>query len=125
MGVARLTKVTIISPRSEYGEVAKALAQFEDFHPIPSAAPNFDPGVQELTVRAVRLFAQADQAVKDLGLKLMPGQMDIVFRGVKVPQSTFEAADWGGLLGEAEVRLAPIVEEVREEKAQLQKSQMD
>ena len=125
MGVARLTKVTVISPRSEYEEVAKALAKFEDFHPIPSPAPNFDPGVQELTVRAVRLFAQADQAVKDLDLKLMPGQMDIVFRGVKVPQSTFEAAGWGDLLGKAEAQLAPIVEEVKAEKAQLQKAQKD
>ena len=91
MGVARLTKVTIISPRSEYEEVAKALAQFEDFHPLEGAAQNFDPGVQELTVKAVRIFAQADQAVKDLGLKLMPGQMEIVFGGVKIPKSTFEA----------------------------------
>ena len=125
MGVARLAKVTIISPRSEYEQVAKALAQFEDFHPIPTTAPSFDPGVQELTIRAVRLFAQADQAVKDLGLKLMPGQMDIVFRGVKVPQSSFEASGWGDLLTKAEDQLAPIAEEVRAEKAQLQKAQKD
>ena len=125
MGVARLTKVTIISPRSEYEDVAKALAQFEDFHPVEGAVPNFDPGVQELTVKAVRLFAQADQAVKDLGLKLMPGQMDIVFRGVKVPKSTFEASTWEELLNRAELQLAPISEEVRQEKSQLQKAQKD
>ena len=94
MGVARLSKVTIIAPRSEYREVAKALARFEDFHPFEGAPPDFDPGVQELTVKAVRIFAQADQAVKDLGLKLMPGQMEIVFGGVKVPQRTFEASTW-------------------------------
>jgi V/A-type H+/Na+-transporting ATPase subunit I len=125
LGVARLIKVTIISPRSEYEEVAKALAQFEDFHPLEGAAPNFDPGVQELTVKAVRLFAQADQAVKDLGLKLMPGQMDIVFRGVKVPQRTFEASTWEELLNNADERLEPIAEEVRAEKAILQKAQKE
>ena len=32
MGLARLSKVTVIAPRSEYDSVAKALAQFEDFH---------------------------------------------------------------------------------------------
>jgi V/A-type H+/Na+-transporting ATPase subunit I len=125
LGVARLLKVTIISPRSEYADVAKALAQFEDFHPLEGAAPNFDPGVQELTVKAVRLFAQADQAVKDLGLQLMPGQMDIVFRGAKVPQSTFEASNWEELLSKADVELEPIAEEVREEKTLLQKAQKD
>jgi V/A-type H+-transporting ATPase subunit I len=125
LGVARLAKVTIISPRSEYEDVAKALAQFEDFHPLDDAPQNFDPGVQELTVKAVRLFAQADQAVKDLGLKLMPGQMDIVFRGVKIPQSTFEASNWEELLNRADSQLEPITEEVRAERILLQKAQKD
>ncbi|MDA4125103.1 MAG: hypothetical protein OK438_06625 [Thaumarchaeota archaeon] len=125
MGVQRLSKVTIISPRSEYEAVARALAEFEDFHPLGGAGANFDPGVQELTVRAVRLFAQADQAVKDLGLQLMPGQIDIVFRGVKIPQSDFEAGTWEELLGKAEAQLTPVVEEVREKKALLQKATKD
>jgi V/A-type H+/Na+-transporting ATPase subunit I len=125
LGVARLSKVTIISPRSEYEDVAKALANFEDFHPLEGAAQNFDPGVQELTVKAVKLFAQADQAVKDLGLNLMPGQMDIVFRGVKIPKSTYEAATWEELLNKADSQLGPISEEVRAEKVLLQKAQKD
>ena len=75
MGVARLAKVTVIAPRSEYSDVAKALAKFGDFHPLEGAGQNFDPGVQELTVRAVRLFAQADLAAMDLGVMLMRGQL--------------------------------------------------
>ena len=125
MGVARLTEVTVISPRSEYEDVAKELARFEDFHPLEGGPQNFDPGVQELTVKAVRLFAQADQAVKDLGLKLMPGQIDIIFRGVKIPQSSFEASNWEGLLNSADAQLEPIAGEVRAEKALLQKAQKD
>jgi len=125
LGVARLSKVTVIAPRSEYEGVARALAKFEDFHPLEGAPPIFDPGVQELTVKAVRIFAQADQAVKDLGLKLMPGQMDIVFGGVKVPQSTFEATDWEELLNKADSQLDPIANEVKTEKALLQKAQKD
>jgi len=125
LGVAALSKVTIISPRSEYAEVARALAEFEDFHPLEGAPQNFDPGVQELTVKAVKLFAQADQAVKDLGLKLMPGQMDIVFRGVKIPRSTYEASTWEELLNKADAKLGPISEEVRAEKVLLQKAQKD
>jgi V/A-type H+-transporting ATPase subunit I len=125
MGVARLTKVTVISPRSEYSDVARALAQFEDFHPLEGAPQNFDPGVQELTVKAVRLFAQADQAVKDLGLQLMPGQMDIVFRGVKIPKSTYEASTWRELLQKAEAQLDPIVDEVRAAKAVMLKAEKE
>ena len=125
MGVARLVKVSVIAPRSEYVQVAKALAQFEDFHPVEGAPQNFDPGVQELTVKAVRLFAQADQAAKDLGLQLMPGQIDVVFRGVKIPRSSYDASSWEELLGKVESQLGPIAEEVKVEKAALQKAQKE
>ncbi len=121
MGLARLSKVTIIAPRSEYAEVAKGLAEFEDFHPMQDDTPNFDPVVQELTVKAVRLFAQADQATKDLNLQLTPGTLDIVFRGVKIPIDSFEASTWEELLNKAEAEVEPIVEEVRTQRALLQK----
>ncbi len=121
MGMARLTKVTVIAPRSEQAEVAKALVKFEDFHPVAGRSPDFDPALQELTVKAVRLFAQADQATKDLDLQLMPSSIDIVLRGVKVPQSVFEAGTWEDLLNKAEVELNPIAEEVGMQKTLLQK----
>ena len=125
LGVARLAKVTVIAPRSEYAEVAKALAKFADFHPVEGASQSFDPRVQELTVKAVRLFAQADQAVKDLGLQLIPGQLDIVFRGVKIPTSRYEAGSWEELLGKVDSQLSPIADEVRSEKTELQESEKD
>ncbi|MBI3858619.1 MAG: hypothetical protein HY296_00030 [Thaumarchaeota archaeon] len=121
MGLARLSKVTVISPRSEYEQVAKALAKFENFHTLEHSTPNFDPAVQELAVKAVRLFAQADQTVKDLDIQLMPGTIDIVFRGVKVPRDEFEAGDWDELLAKAEADLNPIVDDVRIQKGALQK----
>ncbi len=120
MGVARLVKATVISPRSEYRDVARALAEFEDFHRTGAGA-DFDPAVQELTIRAVRLFAQADQAVKDLGLQLMPGQIDIIFRGVKIPQNEYDASSWEELLAKAEAELTPIAEDVKSKKMLLQK----
>jgi V/A-type H+-transporting ATPase subunit I len=122
LGLARLSRVTIISPRSEYAEVAKTLALFEDFHPLQDGIPNFDPALQELTVKAVRLFAQADQAAKDLDLELLPGTMDVVFRGVKVPRNDFEADTWEELLNTAERDLGPIVEEVKSLKELLQRA---
>jgi V/A-type H+-transporting ATPase subunit I len=122
LGLARLTKVTVISPRSEYEQVAKALAQFEDFHPIDGGVGKFDPKVEELAVKAVRLFAQADQAAKDLGLQPTPGWMDMVFGGVKVEKSTYEAAHWEELLDRADRELDPIAQEVKTQKAALQKA---
>ncbi len=66
MGIAALTKVSVIAPRSDYQEVVKRLAKFQDFHTIEHKELKFDPATQELSVRAVRLLAQVDQVVKDL-----------------------------------------------------------
>lgn len=82
----------------------------------------FDPLVQGLDVRAVRLFALADQTVKDLAIPLVPGTMDIVFRGVKIPNSEFEARNWDDLLRNAEAMLSPIVDEMRKQRSALQEA---
>ncbi len=82
----------------------------------------FDSLVQELDVRAVRLFALADQTVKDLAVPLMPGTMDIVFRGVKIPSSEFEARNWDDLLRKAEAMLSPIMDETRKQRSALQQA---
>jgi V/A-type H+-transporting ATPase subunit I len=81
-----------------------------------------DPIVQELDVRAVGLFAQADQTVKDLAVQLAPGTMDIVFRGAKIPSSEIEARNWDDLLSKAEAMLSPIVDEARRQKSALQRA---
>ena len=117
-----LSKVTVIAPRSDYEEVTKTLAQFEQFHSTADKESGFDPLVQELDVRAVRLFALADQTVKDLAVPLVPGTMDIVFRGVKIPSSEFEARNWDDLLRKAEAMLNPIVEETRKQRSALQQA---
>ena len=121
MGVTPLSKVTVIAPRSDYEEVTRTLAKFEQFHSMADKESGFDPLVQELDVRAVRLFALADQTVKDLAVPLMPGTMDIVFRGVKIPSSEFEARNWDDLLRKAEALLNPIMNETRKRKSALQK----
>ena len=82
----------------------------------------FDPLVQDLDVRAVRLFAMADQTVKDLAIPLAPGTMDIVFRGVKIPSSEFEARNWDDLLRKAEAMLSPVVDETRKQRSALQQA---
>jgi V/A-type H+-transporting ATPase subunit I len=119
LGVASLSKVTVIAPRSDYQEVVRRLAQFKEFNPLEDNKSKFDPAVQELAVRAVRLYALADEAVKDLSIPLAPGTLDVVLRGVKVSKEEFDARDWNDLLTRAEGQLEPIAEKVRAGKAEL------
>lgn len=119
MGVAALDRVSVIAPRSDYPEVARRLAQFGEFHPIENESRNFDPAVEELAIRAVRLFAQADQVVKDLSIPLGPGMLDVIFRGVRIPRSEYGASNWKELLEMVDVELQPIYEAVKRERTRL------
>ena len=122
LGLAPLSKVTVIAPRSEYEQVVRKLAQFGQFHPAEEGNQRFDPAVQDLAVRAVSLFARADEAVRDLSIPLGPGAIDVVFRGARVPREEVEATDWDDLLTNAEAQLAPIFEKVKADKDELQKA---
>jgi hypothetical protein len=90
LGLARLSKVTVIAPRSEYEEVVRRLSAFAEFHPVEGGEPVFDPAVQELTVRAVGLCARTDETIRDLSIQQGPGTLDIIFRGAKVPREEIE-----------------------------------
>jgi V/A-type H+-transporting ATPase subunit I len=128
LGVAQLSKVTVIAPRSDYQNVLTDLAKFEEFHLVKDKAPAFDPATEELAIRAVRLYAQLDQVVRDLGIPLKPGMLDFIFRGAEIPQTTYSARDWESLLAKAELEAEPILAEIKKYQnmlAQLQKEESD
>ncbi len=128
MGVARLSRVTVVLPRGDYQEALTYLSQFEEFHRIPTEQGAFDPATEELAVRAVRLFAQADQAVKSLSIPLSPPMLDVIFRGTKVPETVYEATRWKELLDKAEDEARPIIDAVGKavgRVAELEKEEQD
>jgi len=128
VGVARLSKVTVILPRADYQEALTRLSQFEEFHRVPTEQGAFDPATEELAVRAVKLFAQTDQAVKSLSLPLSPPMLDVIFRGVSVPETVYEAERWNELLDRAESEARPLVEAVNAavgRLSQLEKEEQD
>ncbi len=125
MGKAKLCRVTVVSPRSEYESVTRKIAEFRDFHIIEQKNSIFDSRIQELDSRAVRLYAIADQTAKDLGLQPMPGAIDVVFRGVKINRKVFDARDWEELISRAEYILSPVSKRVQEVKSSIQKAQKE
>lgn len=127
MVVAKLTRVTLIAPRSDYQDILARLAKFDDFHLVENEG-QFDACTEELAIRAVKLFAQVDQAVRDLAIPLLPGTINVIFRGATVPETTYEAKNWEALLSRAEKEAEPILAEVRAELdslTQLQKEEAE
>lgn len=82
MGQARLMKATIILPRMETQEAVSKLAELEWFHPLQSStSEHTNPYLDDLLLKAQRLFQDIDEVVRALGIPLETGIMATMFKG--------------------------------------------
>jgi len=127
VGVAPLTKVTLLLPRSELNDCLRSLFEFEWFHPEqPESAA--DPFLSELNGRAFKLFASLDELVKKLSIPLEPGVLEVIGKGYRVEQDVKSAKDWADLIQRLEAEAAPIIDTLTsllEDTTQLRKRVSD
>jgi V/A-type H+-transporting ATPase subunit I len=82
MGQAKLMKATIILPRMETQEAVSKLAELEWFHPLQSVtSEHTNPYLDDLLLKAQRLFQDIDEVVRALGIPLETGIMATMFKG--------------------------------------------
>src|SRR5919205_869589 len=83
MGQAKLMKATIILPRMETQEAISRLAELEWFHLLPSTSSSEHPNpyLDDLLLRAQKLFQDTDEVVRALGIPLETGIMATMFKG--------------------------------------------
>src|SRR5215217_7147758 len=81
MGLAKLMKATIVLPRVDTQEVVSRLAELEWFHPIQSPSDHPNPYLDDLLLKAQRLFQEIDEVIKELGIPLETGVMATMFKG--------------------------------------------
>src|ERR687887_241855 len=84
MGQAKLMKATIILPRMETQEAISRLAELEWFHLLPSTSASSEhpnPYLDDLLLRAQKLFQDTDEVVRALGIPLETGVMATMFKG--------------------------------------------
>src|ERR1043166_5146593 len=82
MGQAKLMKATIILPRMETQEAVSKLAELEWFHPLQSAtSEHTNPYLDDLLLKAQKLFQDTDEVVRALGIPLETGVMATMFKG--------------------------------------------
>ena len=110
MGVAPLTKVTLLLPRSELNDCLRSLFEFEWFHPEQPESSTADPFLSELNGRAFKLFANLDELVKKLDIPLAPSVLEVIGKGYRVEQDVKSAKDWADLIQRLEAEAAPIID---------------
>ncbi|MFB5609960.1 MAG: V-type ATPase 116kDa subunit family protein, partial [Nitrosarchaeum sp.] len=90
MGTADLKLGTIILPRSESPQAISRLTEFEWFHKIDSTSDLVTPEIDDLLLEAQKTFQSIDDVVKGMGIPLMVGIMEILFKGTVIKKKDYE-----------------------------------
>src|ERR671930_94400 len=96
MGQAKLMKATIILPRMETQEAISRLAELEWFHLLPSTSASSEhpnPYLDDLLLRAQKLFQDTDEVVRALGIPLETGVMATMFKGAPKGKTDYAIED--------------------------------
>ena len=96
-------KATIILPRMETQEAVSRLAELEWFHPIQSTSTDHtNPYLDDLVLKAQRLFQDVDEVVRALGIPLETGIMTTMFKGAPKGKTDYVIEDIQYFIAELE-----------------------
>lgn len=111
MGLAKLMKATIILPRTETQEVVSRLAELEWFHPIQAPSDHLNPYLDDLLLKAQRLFQEIDETTKALGIPLETGVMVTMFKGAPKGKTDYVIEDIQNFIADLEDKSAVLLDE--------------
>ncbi|HUG96057.1 MAG TPA: hypothetical protein VMJ94_00815, partial [Nitrososphaera sp.] len=111
MGLAKLMKATIILPRTETQEVVSRLAELEWFHPIQVPSDHLNPFLDDLLLKAQRLFQEIDETTKALGIPLETGVMATMFKGAPKGKTDYLIEDIQNFVADLENKSAALLRE--------------
>lgn len=113
MPIAKLMKATLILPRNDAPQAVSSLAELEWFHPLPRGSEYMNVELDNLLLRAQKLFQSIDEVVRALGIPLETGVMATMFHGAPKGKMQFVVEDLQQLLYDLESRSKTIIEEAR------------
>ena len=90
MGTADLKLGTIILPRSDSPKAISRLTEFEWFHKIDSTSDLVTPEIDDLLLEAQKTFQSIDDVIKGMGIPLIVGIMEILFKGTVIKKKDYE-----------------------------------
>jgi V/A-type H+-transporting ATPase subunit I len=106
-------KATLILPRNEAAQAVSSLAELEWFHPLPKGSEYINVELDNLLLRAQKLFQSIDEVVRALGIPLETGVMATMFHGAPKGKTQFVVEDLEHLVSDLEAKSKAMVEEAR------------
>ncbi|MDQ3807465.1 MAG: ATPase, partial [Thermoproteota archaeon] len=110
MGLAKLMKATIVLPRIETQEVVSRLAELEWFHPIQTPSDHPNPYIDDLLLKAQKLFQEIDEVIKDLGVPLETGVMATMFKGAPKGKTDYFIDNMQNFIADLEEKSADVLD---------------
>lgn len=123
--VSDLILGSVILPRSESPKAVSRLAEFEWFHKIDSENDVVTPEIDDLLLRAQKIYQSVDDIVKELQVPPIVGILEILFKGTVIKKKEYELDDIENLLNDLEKSSPSVIDSPRsllEEHAELTKS---
>lgn len=108
MVVADLMLGSIVLPRSETPQAVSRLAEFEWFHKIETENDIVTPEIDDLLLRAQKIYQSVDDVVKGLQIPPQVGIMEILFKGTVIKKKQYELAELESMISELEKRISTI-----------------
>ncbi len=112
MGVAKLSKVSLILPRSDVPVALRELSEFGMFHPTQPHSESYDLNLDKLASKAFKTYITSGEIIRDTKLQLEPGLIEILLKGYNVSKETFTATDWEDLVNKTEAEAKPLIDEI-------------
>lgn len=104
-------KATVILPRAETQEVVSKLAELEWFHPLPNNSEHSDPLLDDLMLKAQKVYQDIDDVTRALNIPLETGVMDTMFKGAPKGKTEYVIKDIQNFVADLEDRGKLILDE--------------
>ena len=110
--VQKLMKTTLVSPRNELSKITTDLSRLDMFHVIEDDSTS-DSNLNDLALRAFRIFIDMDEILKELEIKEI-GIIDTLTKGYHINKEKIKAKDWSNFIEKLEVDAKPIIKEIKD-----------
>lgn len=110
MVVADLKLGSVILPRSETPQAVSRLAEFEWFHKIETENDIVTPEIDDLLLRAQKMYQSVDDVVKGLGIPLQVGIMEILFKGTVIKKQRYEVEELQAMISDLEKKSPSVID---------------
>ena len=109
MGVSKITKVSVILPRSHMPNAMEQLSKFDYFHAAQPDSSNYDELLTDYSKRSFKISVQMSEIINELELKLNPGVMEVLKSGYKDSSQTIDLERWPDMINTLETNALPII----------------